>query len=814
MTKVHLKIVFASNFMNIIKKSTIIILIGILFIPFGYIIYAYTISYKILKEYKVYSVPLPTRIYDSKNRLIGEIYDQYRKYIKISQIPHPVKDAFLATEDRAFYLHRGFDLRGILRAIMRDISAGSFAQGGSTISQQLVKQLYTNNEKSLRRKLIELFITKELEEKFTKDKILEMYLNHIYFGHGVYGVAAASEFFFSKDISRLNIVEAAVLAGISSSPNKYSPLKNPINSYKKTEKILFNLIVQNKIEKSQTAQAFQTFWKNFTEKSKTSFPDRHISDNSKNRVPWFTEYIRRILIKNFGEEKVYRGGLTVKTSLNLDYQRAGKKLLEETLARQDKIAGRVNRWKISKLEMRLYRQSLKKEKPKESLSGRNIKLRFKTMKYLMREFGDSLSLVSQISGCHGVAKSFEDSEQFMDRQKRSTGVQGALVALEPKTGNIITMVGGSTFSSKNQLNRVVQTRRQPGSAFKIFIYGAAVEDKKISPATSFDDLPITYKGRRKSWNPSNYSKKFTGKVLVRRALAQSLNVVPARIYDIMGGGKLARFASKLTGVPLKRFEIDPTLSLGSTELSPLELTKGIAVYANSGIEVKPRSILAIRDRKGKIIYKAKAAGKKRVVSKATSFIMTDLLREVVKTGTASHAVRRVGGFRLPCAGKTGTNTKFRDAWFTGYTPKVVTTVWVGCDSPEFSLGSGQSGSAVAAPLWGKYMAEVHRKGGAVPFPKRPDSVIKREICKVTGNLADKGCRRRNEFFIKGTEPQEKCEGLHGQLSNIKELIKINKTKNKETEEENSLFKSWEQESYKEESSEKNKEEIDEYNFSN
>ncbi len=475
---------------------------------------------------------------------------------------------------------------------------------------------------------------------------------------------------------------------------------------------------------------------------------------------------------------------------------------------QTGIANRANRWNIERLKKKIYIQALRRR----GLGGKEIrrkaKVNLKTIKYLMQEFGDSLSLTSMITGSGRIEEVFSNTVEVLNSHKKSTEVQGALVALNPKTGDILTMVGGNTFARENQLNRVVQTRRQPGSAFKIFIYGAAIEKKKITPATSFDDIPIIYKGRRNSWSPSNYSKGFTGKVLVRRALAKSLNVVPARIYDIMGGRPLAKFASRLTGVPLKRFEIDPTLSLGSTELSPMELTKGIAVYANSGMEVKPRSILEIRNRSGKILYRAPKNGKKRLVSRGTSFIMSSLLKEVVTTGTASYAVRQLGGFRLPCAGKTGTNSRFRDAWFTGYTGNLAATVWVGCDSPQFSLGRGQSGSAVAAPLWGKYMREVYKTRKYSPLPWRPRSVASKQICTVTGKLPSRGCPNRNEFFLRGTEPGERCQGLHGKLSNIKELIKMDRGEYGETGQSNNLFKSW-QEPQK---SEEDKAEIREYNF--
>jgi len=760
------------------KSITLLILFTVLFSPFAYIIYAYNESYGLFKEFKDYKQPLATKIFDIKGRLISELYEEYRDYADTKEIPEEIKEAFLAAEDHDFYMHTGFDIIGIIRAIVIDISSGKLKQGGSTITQQLVKQIYTNRERSIKRKLVELFITKEFEEKFTKEEILEMYLNHIYFGHGIYGVKAASEFFFSKKLKDINFAEAAVLAAIPSAPARYSPFKHPDNSYKRSESVMFNLIAQGRIKRDEGAAIFNSFWKDFRDKTKTAFPDETIRRTATDMAPWFTEYIRRILIKKYGEEKVYGGGLTVMTSLNIDYQRTGRKLLEEALERHNSIAERANRYKLKIMEDRLYRKSMADRT--NSLSKTEFRKLYKiyadTNRSIREEVMDSLSLTSLMTGCENIDDSFRGFNELMERHRKSSHVEGALVAVEPQTGNILTMVGGSNFSHGNQLNRAVQSRRQPGSAFKAFVYGAAIDEKKITAATSFDDLPVTYKSRKDSWSPSNYSRGYTGKVLVRRALAKSLNVIPARIYDIVGGEAIAKFASKMTGIPLKRFEIDPTLSLGTTEVTPMEITKGMAVYANTGKSVKLKSILEIKDRDGKVIFTPKPAKKKQIVSAATSYIITSLLSEVVNSGTASYAVRRAAGFTSQCAGKTGTNTKFRDAWFTGFTSNLAATVWVGCDSPEYTLGHGQSGSGVAAPIWGKYMKEVYKTRKAGRFAGKPGAVTVRRICTITGNLASSNCRGRNEFFIKGTEPKEKCEGLHGKLSNIKELIRLEKNR--------------------------------------
>ena len=333
------------------------------------------------------------------------------------------------------------------------------------------------------------------------------------------------------------------------------------------------------------------------------------------------------------------------------------------------------------------------------------------------------------------------------------------------------MVGGSKFSPVNQLNRAVQSRRQPGSAFKAFVYGAAIEGKNITAATPFYDLPLTYRGGKRSWTPSNYDKDYSGRVLARKALSLSLNIVSAKIYDMTGGDYIAAFASRLTDVDYRRFQRDPTLSLGTTELTPLEMAKGFAVYANNGITVPVVSMTKIEDRYGRILLNESESIKpSRAVSEQVSFIMTSMMKDVVDYGTASYAVRHEAGFKLPCAGKTGTNTDFRDAWFVGFTPGIVTAVWIGCESPQYSLGKGQSGAYVAAPVWGLFMNEVYKTREKEKFPGKPAGVSERRICSISGDLPDTGCPVRNEYFLPGTEPVAKCDGLHGKLSNIREVI--------------------------------------------
>ncbi|HPS58554.1 MAG TPA: PBP1A family penicillin-binding protein [Spirochaetota bacterium] len=771
------------------KKRNIaiyIILCAVLLIPFIYTVYAYTVSYALIKESAKLKQSAPSRIYDRNGELVAELYDEYRDYTAISEIPECLKLAFIAAEDNSFFMHSGIDLPGIIRAVIVDLTSGELRQGGSTITQQLAKQVYTTRERSVKRKLVELFLAREFEKNYTKEQILEMYLNRIYFSHGVYGVGAAAEFYFGKKLKDINTVEACVLACIPSAPDWYSPLKNPASSYEKSRSVLFNLIASGYISKPDAAAMFNSFWEKFTEQSRTRFTESGIRRENTDRAPWFTEYIRRELVAMYGEDMVYRGGLVVRTTVDIAYQDYADTVMDEVLREQNKRSVWQNTGELKKIEREYAKLSVDRN---GNNAGAKSELTERTVAWnraFIESVSDEVSIAALITGNDGIDAKVSGAGRRHEAMMRKSRAEGAIAVIDPANGEILALCGGSKFSQSNQLNRAVQSRRQPGSSFKAFVYGAAIESGKITAATSFYDSPITYKGRRDTWKPSNYDKDFSGRVLARKAFAMSLNIVSARIYDITGGESITGFASKLTGVPVKRFQTDPTLSLGTTELTPLEMAAGFSVFANNGFSVTPHAIREVTDSSGKILYTAEGRYKKvRVMDDRTAFIMTDIMRDVVDSGTATYAVRSEGGFRLPCAGKTGTNTEFRDAWFIGFTPDIVASVWIGCESPEFSLGSGRSGAAIAAPAWGKFMSRVYSSRKRRSFRSAPPGVTARRICSVTGKAADRNCQSRNEYFLAGTEPVEQCDGLHGKLSNISELI--SREKNSSTSGDTKLF---------------------------
>ncbi len=750
---------------NFVKYIIIIFIFALFFYPFGYFVFVYSESYKILKNDDQFKPFLSTKIYDSRGQLISELFDEKRTYIRIDEVPLHVRRAFISAEDKNFYRHRGIDISGILRAIVIDIFSGKIKQGGSTITQQLVKQLYTKREKTFRRKITELLIAMEFERRFDKDKILEMYLNQIYFGHGVYGIASASKFFFNKRADEINIIEASLLASLPSAPNRYSPFVNPYLAYKRNKKIIFDLIYNGYADKDEISRKFKDFWTHYLEKIRTVYPTVGARNIKYDSAPYFTEYIRKRLIKMYGEDKVYRGGLKVYTTLDLRHQKIAREELRQALIKQNKLAWGVNRYRLKNIDLILA----KKNAAKKEKSARGILINSKFFGKYREGIIDMLSLCSMLMGVNSINRLNEIQWESIERIRRSSTVEGAFISLDPGTGAITSMIGGYNPESGNFLNRAVQSVRQPGSAFKTFIYGAGFESKKITPASPFNDLPLFFKGNRpdKDWSPSNYGKEYRGRILARMAFAYSLNIVSVLIYQLIGGNTIAKFASKVLNLPEKRFIVDPTLALGTTELSPLEMASGFSVIANNGIRADPFSIRYILSSSGKKIFsREKNLKRRRVISGETAFLLTSLMRGVVDYGTAAGAIRREAGFRLPAAGKTGTNTNYRDAWFVGFTPDLVAAVWIGCDSQKFTLAPGQGGAAAAAPVWGKFMKRIYKFKKRKRFKGKPSGVAAVSICRKTGKIAVKGCPLRREYFIKGTVPDLQCDSDHSDIVSI------------------------------------------------
>ena len=398
-----------------------------------------------------------------------------------------------------------------------------------------------------------------------------MYLNQIYFGHGVYGVSSAAKFFFDKEVKDLTPVEAALLAAIPSAPNRFSPLRNPRAAFEKNKQVLHNMINAGCVSKDETIGQFNDFWASYLDSIRTKYQSLGVRNRTSDSAPYFTEYLRRILVEKFGEQKVYRGGLKIYTTLDLRQQKAAEDALIRGIEEQNRVAAGYNQYRLDYIDRLMASKLLEDKKQSREVFEARIKFINAFRSGLM----DEVLFASLLAGGNGMEATIENYLDHYEAMRLSSRVEGALVAIDAYTGGITAMVGGSDFNAANQLNRAVQSNRQPGSAFKAFVYGAGIESKKITPGTAFYDVPVLFKGTRTTWKPSNYEKNYRGKVLVRDALAASLNIISVLVVDEIDPKLVAEFASRLIGIPVSRFAIDPTISLGTSELSPLEMARGL-----------------------------------------------------------------------------------------------------------------------------------------------------------------------------------------------------------------------------------------------
>jgi penicillin-binding protein 1A len=567
-----------------------------------------------LEEYHPYEA---SRVYSKDGELIAEFYIERRIVIPFSEVPKYVKDAILAVEDVRFFSHPGLDIQGVLRALWADIKAREIVQGGSTITQQLSKMLFLKPEKSIIRKIKEAIIALQIERTYSKNEILNLYLNQVYFGSGAYGIEAAAQRYFGKRAKDLTLSESAMLSGLPKAPASFSPFKNPERAKLRRSHVLRRMVETGFITEEEAEKA---------EKEPMPTPPKE----GFNKAPYFIEFIRQELEGRYGHE-VYTGGLNIYTTLDLKAQDVAEKALHKWL----KAIDRRYKW-------------------------------------------------------------------------RDIPVQGALLAIDPGTGYIKAMVGGRDFY-ESQFNRAYQALRQPGSAFKPFVFMTAI-DNGFTPDNIIMDSPVSYPGSKKGirWSPNNFSGKFQGPVTLRKALAESINVVAVKLLDMIGVNTTIEYAKKL-GI---KSDLKPylPLALGASDLTLIEITSAYGVFANEGIKSTPMAILKVTDRMGRVLEE-NLPSPEEVIKPETAYLMTDLLKGVIEHGTGWKA-KSLG---RPLAGKTGTTNEYNDAWFIGYSPSLVAGVWVGYDDHR-SIGPKETGARAALPIWIDFMKDFLKDTSPEDFP--------------------------------------------------------------------------------------------------
>ncbi len=729
-----------------------------------------------IQSLEKYQMTIPTKIYDIHNRLISEVFIEKRDLITYDDLPEDLINAIISAEDTKFFDHPGIDLYGIGRAAFKNLVTLSKSEGASTLTQQVARGVLLSKEKTFIRKIKEVWITFQIEKKYSKEEILTLYFNQIFFGHSVYGVQAASRFYFSKNVEDLTLAEAALIASLPPSPNRYSPVNNPNISMVRQKVVLNRMVSEGFITKEEADNAHAEFWQDFAVNLKgrgsTAF------DDTTDHAPYVTEHVRRMLIEKYGKERIQEDGLQVYTTIDLDKQMAAQRVLSEALAKENEEYAKAN-----VIDGRIYERDILDRLDMLSLMfdiPYNIgEKKFKSM--VLRKLDDanmeSAILMSELFGFGSVADVIKQAMNEADSSSTKR-IEGALVSLDPKTGYIISMVGGSRFTPRNQLNRVTQARRQAGSSFKPFLYAYAIHTKRFNSASMIMDAPIAFPMGERYWTPANSSGEFLGSISMKRALRSSVNIVSVRILEALGVGNAIRYIAPIFGAdpdnyPQRMFNADFTMALGTGLFSPLEVATAYAVFANQGKEVNPIIVRCVTDRYGVVIDDfeqelqnkiAIAGGQKQVISPQVAYVITDMLQ--------NNSITTVGraGFRGTYAGKTGTSSDFKDAWFMGYTPDVVTGVWVGFDDFGMSLGRNKFGGNVSAPIWGAYMKEAMEGQPRATF-RAPRGIGGATVCAESGMLPSSACwSTMREIFISGAVPISVCTECSGFASDEQYIL--------------------------------------------
>lgn len=599
----------------------------VVFLMIGSLIIAYMLlGLPEISSLKSYSPPMVTEVLDSDHRPIAYWYKEKRWPVPFSRMPDKLIQAFLAAEDARFYEHPGIDFMGVIRAVVKNMEAGGIVQGASTITQQVTRSLLLTPEKSWLRKVKEAILAWQIDAALTKDEILNIYLNEIYFGQGAYGVESAARTYFAKHVDDLNLAECALFAGLPKAPSRYDPTKHMDLAKNRQEYVLRRMIEEGYITVDEAEEA-----------KKTPICLKRETLDPPPGTDYFLSEVRKELETRYGEKRLLTDGLTVITTLKRDWQiRANESVL------------------------------------------------------------------------HGLDSWRKRHTKDADLNQP---IQAALVALKAKTGAVQALWGGKDFS-KSQFNLATQGRMQPGSAFKAIIYSAALSNGLIAPNTIVVDEPISLPGAdsQNMWEPENFDKTYMGPITIRTALTYSRNIISVKIAKVIGLTSIHNMAMRMgIETPLAN---NLSLALGSSEVTPIEMARAFSTFPNLGKNIKPQFIQAVLNRKGETIEQLEPVFKE-AVDPLTAFQMVELLRGVIQNGTGSSA-RALG---LPAGGKTGTTDNYRDAWFIGFTPEIVTAVWVGREDKK-SLGELETGGRVACPIWTSFMLgtkdEVTKRDFIIP----------------------------------------------------------------------------------------------------
>jgi penicillin-binding protein 1A len=637
---------------------------------------------------QIYNIEPPevTTIYDAHGQVLEKYHYENRTLIPFNRMPKYLVQALLATEDARFYKHWGVEWRGVLRALFRNVLSGFGSAGGSTITQQLSRMLFLNRELTLERKIKEALTAIKIERTYSKDEIIEMYLNLYYFGNASYGIETAARNYFNKNAESLKIEEAALLIAIVNAPTRYSPINHPERAIQRRNYVLRRMESEGYIN-AQLADSLKKLPVLLNTVQATS-----------GLAPYFTEMVRQSLTEKYGEDKFYKGGYSVYTTIDSRLQRVVEASMKIQL---DSIQTRIER---------------------------NKRLGNLEYSFIVRDSA-------------GVRRHFEYKQ-----------IQGAFVGIDNQSGDILALVGGKDFA-KSKFNRAVQARRQPGSAFKPFVYAAAM-NSGFHVCDIFYDTPIvlTIPGSTE-WSPQNFDNEFLGAMPLRKGLALSRNLIAIKLLQKVGVKPVIETAHKM-GIESK-LDPNPSLAIGTSEVTVLELVSAYSAFPTDGIRVPTRFITKVVDRYGNILEENGVAPRQAVLPAPTAFMMTSLMSSVMDDSGGTGASARTRGFQRPAGGKTGTSDNFCDAWFVGYTPQMTAGCWIGFDD-KTSLGHNQTGSMNALPIWTDFMMAAHENLPIDGFTE-PPGISHETICIESGKKASPNCPHiRDEVFVSEYMIDEIC----------------------------------------------------------
>ncbi len=670
-------------------------------------------DYTMIKDFRP---NLITRVYARNGQLIGEYFTERRIIVPYSRLPQHLILAFLAAEDARFFEHPGVDLFGIARAFLENLKAGEIVQGGSTITQQVVKSIFLTSEKSFTRKVREALLAYRIDNFLTKEEVLNLYLNHIYLGNGAYGVEAAAQEYYGKHVEDLNLAEAAMLAGLPKAPSRYAPTSNPTRAKERQTYVLNRMVEAGFVGVGEAQEALNL--------PLTYKPLRHERFED---VGYYVDYVRQLLEEKFGRDPLYNAGFRVYTAADVELHKSAKQAIQnglKDLYSRHGFRGPLKELTAKEIEPFCQQQLAYQQKHppmKGHLQTAVVVQSEKGQQPLVVRFANEYGILAKnvvpvnkeaAAGMKNIVSRLRLGDVVQVRLLDHTSgryqwqvsidhdpmAQGALVYVENRTGKVRVIMGGKNYRD-SVFNRAVQAKRQPGSAFKPIIYAAAVE-KGYGPNSTVEDEPISLPGGRagEPWTPSNYDHSFYGTMDLATALALSRNLPAVRLMISIGVPAVVNMA-KAVGLST---EIYPNYSsaLGSSEVTLLDLTRAFSTFPNGGQLANPIAIERLEDRDGRILEEAQP-NLRKVMNPRTGRIMTEMLTGVVQRGTAT----RVQVLKRPIGGKTGTTNSTRDAWFIGFTPSVTAGVWIGMDD-EQSLGSRETGGQAAAPIFIKFMQEA------------------------------------------------------------------------------------------------------------